>query len=106
MTSRAISLKERTLRWGLFGVVIAGVGCIAWWFAVYSVIVDRGYMSSLAAIQCLGKDSFACTLAMSLCGENHPIGVTWYDPRLLQASFLAGLLLAGFWFLLPSRERA
>jgi hypothetical protein len=55
----------------------------AWWAIVFTRVLANGYLSAGEAVSCSVASSVLCDLAMSLCGQTHPLGVAWYSPALL-----------------------
>jgi hypothetical protein len=74
----------------LLGAGIAALAvALAWWGLVFGNVVVNTSLSLPAAVPCLVSTSDLCSLAMSLCGSGHWLGITRYSEGL----FWTGLAL-------------
>ncbi|WEK50242.1 MAG: hypothetical protein P0Y66_21790 [Candidatus Kaistia colombiensis] len=73
----------------LLSGVVALVLALAWWGIIFVNVAANTSLSIPAAIPCLVNTSDLCSLAMSLCGSGHWLGITRYWEGL----FWAGVAL-------------
>jgi len=77
------------------GAVLVGSGGLAilfallWWALVFRVIVSARVLSLREATLCLIDSSGLCQAVVTMCTQNHPLGLRTYSPDLL----LLGLAL-------------
>jgi hypothetical protein len=63
-----------------------------WWVIVFGRVISNGYLPLGQSAICGVTTSIVCDLAMSLCGRDHPLGITWFSP--LSTWLALGLLSA------------
>jgi hypothetical protein len=51
---------------------------VAWWWLVFSQLVENGTMNILDVAPCLARDSDLFSLAQSLCKGTHFLGIRQY----------------------------
>jgi len=75
--------------------VFEGAGALAvlfavlWWAVVFNVVVSARVLSLREATHCLIDMSGLCQAIVTMCTQNHPLGLKTYSPHLL----LLGLAL-------------
>lgn len=82
---------------GLLALVVA----IAWWWLVYSRVVNGDYLTYREAAPCLFGSSDLCSLAQALCQTDHILGIKRYSAALLWA----GLALTGLGLFVTAGRR-
>ena len=83
-------LSHDTVGTGLLGVgILALLVALAWWGVVFVNVAANTSLSIPAALPCLVNTSDLCSLAMSLCGSSHWLGITRY----WEGVFWAGAVL-------------
>ncbi|MBN9058966.1 MULTISPECIES: hypothetical protein [Kaistia] len=73
----------------LFAGILALVVALAWWAVVFLNVAANTSLTIPAAVPCLVNTSDLCSLAMSLCGAGHWLGI----PRYWEGLFWAGAVL-------------
>lgn len=90
-----------------FGLVALGGGLLAlaslaWWWLIFSKVVENEYLSVGQAVTCIAGATDLCTLAQALCTNDHLYGIRWYAPEAFwaaAATLTLGTLLSAW----PSR---
>ena len=91
MTARAF--QRVFLVTGVASLVLA----VAWWWATYANAIAYDYISTRQASVCLLGSSDICSLARSLCSNEHPfIGIAYWSATFwIAVGALSGSLVAG-----------
>ena len=89
---------RRPARWLLgLGLVLA-VLSVAWWWLIFSKVLDGDYITFGQATTCLVGSSALCSLAQALCTDQHLYGIRWYAPEAFWAAcavLVVGAVLSG-----------
>ncbi len=64
-----------------------------WWWLIFSKVVENDYLTVGQAITCIAGATDLCTLAQSLCTDDHLYGIRWYAPEAFWAA--AAILFVG-----------
>jgi hypothetical protein len=83
-----ISLPNALLLLGAVLTVLA----VGWWWVVFDELVKTNTMSLSEIVPCLVRDSDLCSLAQSLCREEHFLNIRQY---FVQSFWVSAALLAG-----------
>jgi hypothetical protein len=65
---------------------------VGWWWVVFDELVQTNTMSLSEIVPCLVRDSDICSLAQSLCLEEHFLNIRRY---FVQAFWISGALFIG-----------
>ncbi|ODT15325.1 MAG: hypothetical protein ABS35_31810 [Kaistia sp. SCN 65-12] len=76
--SRRLSSRDLAGTALLVAGIAALAGALAWWGVVFGNVAANTSLSLPAAVPCLVNTSDLCSLAMSLCGSGHWLGITRY----------------------------
>ena len=88
--SRHRLLSRDVLGTGLLAAgILALLAALAWWALVFVNVAENTSLTIPAAVPCLVNTSDLCSLAMSLCGSGHWLGI----PRYWEGLFWAGAAL-------------
>lgn len=69
------------------------VVAVAWWAAIFGLMIEAGVLTVREAGWCLGDTSGLCRALATLCTEDHPLGLKVYVPEMFWLSLV--LLAAG-----------
>jgi hypothetical protein len=75
----------------LSGAVLTALA-VGWWWVVFDELVKTNTMSLSEIVPCLVRDSDICSLAQSLCKEEHFLSIRKY---FVQAFWVSGALFIG-----------
>lgn len=109
MSRRTISSEALLTRDALgTGLLLAGilalVVALAWWAVVFLNVAANTSLSIPAAVPCLVNTSDLCSLAMSLCGSGHWLGITRYWEGLFWAGAALTIAAGAFQFAFATAE--
>lgn len=78
---------------------------VLWWWIVFDKVVETDTLSLAEIVPCLAAHTDICTLAQSLCQENHFLGIERYfaESFWISATILASALVLR---LLPGDQEA
>ena len=92
-------LSQETISIGLLAAgILALTVALAWWGVVFVNVAANTSLSLPAAVPCLINTSDLCSLAMSLCGSGHWLGITRYWEGLFWAGAALTLVAGIFQF--------
>jgi len=98
-------LSQETIGTGLLATGILALAiALAWWGVVFVNVAANTSLSLPAAIPCLVNTSDLCSLAMSLCGSGHWLGITRYWEGLFWAGAVLTLVAGIFQFASTTAE--
>ena len=80
----------------LFAGIAALAVALAWWGIVFGNVAATTSLSIQAAVPCIINTSDLCSLAMSLCGAGHWLGIPRYWEGLFWAGAALMIAAAGF----------
>lgn len=86
----------------LLAGTLALAAALAWWGIVFGNVAANTSLTLPAAVPCLVNTSDLCSLAMSLCGAGHWLGITRYWEGLFWAGAALLVLAAILQFALGS----
>ncbi len=83
-----------------FGGLLALLS-LAWWWLIFSKVVENDYLSVSQAVTCIAGATDLCALAQALCTNDHLYGIRWYAPE----AFWAGATVLAAGMFLSARPR-